>query len=69
MELLKSRHGGTGRIIDLRFGPASLVMADPHDLTAVERKRLMDENSKVFHGLSYDEIYPANAQPQLVAVA
>ncbi len=69
MGLLKSRHGGTGRTIDLKFGPASLVMADPYDLTDRQRRLLMEENSRTFHGETYDDIYPAHAQPHLQVVA
>ena len=52
-QLLKSRHGGAGRLFDLRLSNMSLALADTLDYKATAR--IDQENALVRQGIHYDD--------------
>jgi hypothetical protein len=67
VQLLKSRHGGKGRLFNLRFSNMSLVLVD----VLADRKaaaRVEIENTQVRRDVHYDDWRAAAAQPKQQAL-
>lgn len=66
MEILKSRHGGAGRVFSLQFDPLSLVLVDAD---APEAKTAARHCHDYWRGIHWDDLRAQQTQPkQLEAV-
>lgn len=63
-QLLKSRHGGNGRVFNFRFSNFSLTLVD--NLNARAKARIDQENQQYRRGENYDDYRAATAQGVLV---
>lgn len=61
-QLLKSRHGGKGRLVTLRFSNMSLAIVDTLDRKAVNR--VDQENMAYRRGIHYDDWFAERTKPQ-----
>jgi hypothetical protein len=61
-QLLKSRHGGKGRLANLRFSNMSLVIVDALDRKAVAR--VDQENMAYRRGIHYDDWFAQRTAPE-----
>ena len=66
LQLLKSRHGGKGRVFNLRFSTLSLVIVDALD--RVNAVRVEQENAEARRGTHYEEYRRATSARQLKVV-
>lgn len=64
--LLKSRHGGKGKIFPMKMSAASLVIVCPTNRRAVIK--VDQENARINQGETYDQIVESQSQRQLVLV-
>ena len=64
--LLKSRHGGKGKIFPMKMSAASLVIVCPTNRRAVIK--VDQENARINQGETYDEIITSQSTRQLVLV-
>jgi hypothetical protein len=64
--VLKSRHGGKGRVFNLRYSAASLVIVDSSNRKAVIK--VDQENARINQGEHYEDIIASQSQTQLVLV-
>lgn len=61
-QLLKSRHGGKGRMVNLRFSNMSLAIVDSLDRKSVQR--VDQENTAYRRGVHYDDWYAEKTAPK-----
>lgn len=66
LAILKSRHGGKGKVFRLKTSAASLVICDDSNRRAVIK--IDQENVRINRGEHYDDIIASQTQTQLVLV-
>jgi replicative DNA helicase len=66
LSILKSRHGGKGKVFLLKHSAASLVMVDQGNRRACIK--IDQENARINRGEHYDDIIASQSQTQLVLV-
>lgn len=64
--LLKSRHGGKGKVFPMKMSAASLAIVDPINRRAVIK--VDQENARINQGETYEQIIDSQSRQQLVLV-